>query len=56
MKQELEMAKKAYQDIKAQYSILSSNQITKLRNEPSNLSLAIGHEHIKTNIVPTPSE
>lgn len=56
MKKDLELANKAYQDLKAQYTILSSNQITKLRKEPSNLSLAIGHEHIKTNIVPTPSE
>ena len=50
------MTKKAYFDMKAQCNILSQNQISKLKREPSNLSLAIGNEHIKTNIVPTPSE
>ena len=56
MKTELEITKKAFNELKVQYNILSSKQIANIKKEPSNLSLAISNEHMKTNMVPTPSE
>lgn len=57
LKKELEMTRKAFNDLKAQFNVVSNTaKASRLQREPSNLSLAIGQEHIKTNIIPTPSE